>query len=635
MNMKNINFNIKRIGLTAVISAFMLTGCSDYLDQEPQDSVTEAVYFKTPEQFEAAANFFYRATFGYVAGSDGGDESSDLSGNITEQPTYVSGNKPVPTSDGIWSSNYNQLREANQLIEKAAEYEGDQSDIETFVATAHFFRAWNHYKLLLRFGGVPIVTRSLDVSSEELYGPRNSRYEVIYQILSDLDVAIDGLPSENSIGDTEKGKLSSEAAKSLKARISLYAATYEKYVGTATDGDGTTVGAGSAKPADYPSVQELFEDAKQNASEVMNSGAYELWDHRAELGDRNLYYLFTLEDGSNPAGLTKADNREFIIYTVYDYTLRQIRQNISHSKPYTPSRKLMDMYLCEDGLPVQYSSVFEGYDKMNSEFQNRDNRLTSFVYEPIVQYWGHGANVDGGGAQYGVDFEDAGTGFDYRYVPQLLNPSGGRGVGYQGVKFVTEHKLRETREESFNFPYLRYAEVLLTYAEATVELGGGAISDADLDISINKIRERSNVAPLTNALISPYSDLTMLGEIRRERAIELFGESQRFDDLKRWGIAEGELNHDLTLNYVDGTEFETALNPKNPTDLIYNPSGFSYGTTSSEKSISTYSGIANVKPGALIFDIKGNRNFSIKNYVDPIPSDQIRLNPELLQNPLW
>ncbi|XGA85226.1 RagB/SusD family nutrient uptake outer membrane protein [Polaribacter sejongensis] len=208
-------------------------------------------------------------------------------------------------------------------------------------------------------------------------------------------------------------------------------------------------------------------------------------------------------------------------------------------------------------------------------------------------------------------------------------------MGYQGVKLTTEDKGSETKDESFNYPHLRYAEVLLTYAEASVELGGGAISDSDLDISINKIRERSNVAPLTNALITPYADLNMLGEIRRERAIELFGENQRFNDLKRWGIAEEELSHAVSTTYVIGTEFETAVDPKNPSSTIYNPSAFSYGTTTTEQSVSSYAGIATTKPGALILDISGNRNFSISNYIDPIPSVQIDQNPELLQNPGW
>ncbi|WP_405607829.1 RagB/SusD family nutrient uptake outer membrane protein [Polaribacter sp. Asnod1-A03] len=631
--------NIKIVSLSLALIALAFTSCQEqYLDQEPQDSVTEAVYFETPEHFENAANNLYsRLGFDYEGDQDSqGDTSSDLSGNLGGSPSYSSGNITTPATDNIWSNNYTYMRAANQIIEKAVDYTGEISEIQVSIGTAYFFRAWHHYNLLTRFGGVPLANIAFDVDSPELYAARNSRYEVASLIFSDLEAAISRLPSAVSMGTADQGKLSLEAAKAFKARVLLYEATWEKYVGTSTDGDGVSEGAGSAKPSDYPSVQSMLTDAKQYSIEVMNSGAFELWDHRAELGEDHLYYLYNLEDGgSNPAGLSKANNKEFIFQTVYDYSLRQIRKNLTHAKGVTPSRKMMDMYLCEDGLPVQYSSVFEGYDTMTSEFENRDYRLKSFVHTPLREYWGWGANTNGGGAQYDADFATSGVVFDYRYVPQLLSPGAGRNIGYLGRKFATEYRLRETREESFNYPQIRLAEVMLIYAESTVELGNGTISDADLDISINKIRARANVAPLTNALIAPYSDLTMLGEIRRERAIELEGENFRFDDLKRWAIAEVELNQDLCVVYIEGTEYETADNPKNPGTTIYNADAFPLGLTTTEQQVSSYAGIATTKAGALILDPAGNRNFALKNYLDAIPTNQIGLNESLLQNPGW
>ncbi|WP_276166028.1 RagB/SusD family nutrient uptake outer membrane protein [Zobellia alginiliquefaciens] len=633
--MKNKKLNQQVSYLALLLVVVFLGGCDDYLEQVPQDSLSEVVYYETPEQFTSAANFFYtRLGFEY------GDESSDLSGNISGDPLYGQGNTITPTTDDIWEDNYTYLRAPNQLIEKAEAYTGDMADIAEPVATAYFFRAWHHFTLLKRFGGVPLATEAFSLDSDEdimeFYGARNSRYEVIAQILSDLEVAIADLPSQNQLTDDKQGKVTLEAAKSFKARVLLYEATWEKYVGTATDGDGTSEGAGSTVPANYPSIADMFSQAKQAAKEVMDSGAFELWDYRNAIGEDHLFYLFNLEDGgSNPAGLSKADNKEFIFQTVYDFTLRKINQNLTHAKPISPTRKLMDMYLCTDGLPVQHSAVFEGYDEMSSEFQNRDFRLKSFIKEPLEQYWGWGSNTNGGGAQYGVAFEDSGITFDYIYVPQLTSPGGARNVGYQGRKFTTEYRLRETREESYNYPLIRLAEVLLIYAEAVCEMNGGTISDGDLNISINKIRERSGVAPLSNALIAPYPDLNMLGEIRRERAIELDGENFRFDDLKRWNVAIETLNKNVCLNYIAGTEFETAENPLDPGNPIYVAGAFPYGLTQTEQSPSTYQGIASTKPGALILDPAGNRNWTIKNYVDPIPTNQIELNPALNQNPGW
>ena len=631
--MKNIYKQINKFSLALAATGLIFGGCDDYLDQEPKDQVTEAIYYETQEQFTNASNYFY-TRFGW----EEGDGATDLSGNIGDTD-YASGKTIIPVSDDIWKKNYVYLRVINQLIEKAAEYNGEQSEISASLGTAYFFRAWHHNKLLLRFGGVPIVTRSLDVSSEEVYAPRNSRYEVVNQMVSDLDMAISLLPTATSLADSEVGKITVEAAKSFKARILLHAATWEKYVSTTADGDGSSVGAGSAKPAGYPSVDEMFTEAKKMATEFMNSGAFELWDKRAEIeaaypgwGDHHLFYFFCLEDGtSNPAGLTKADNKEFIIQTVYDYILRQNRNNTTHAKPWGPSRKLMDMYLCSDGLPVQHSGVFNGYGMMTSEFQNRDLRLVGLVKEPLKEYWGYGSGTAGGGAQYDKDFSD--FSWDFRYVPNLDNESATRNMGYEGRKLTHENYYRETRTQSYNFPLLRYAEVLLIYAEAACELGDGVISDGDLDLSINKIRERSGVADLTNALISPFSDLTMLGEIRRERAIELFGENFRYDDLKRWGIAEEELNKNVCVTYVAGTEFETAIDPMDATLNIYNASAWSYGLTTTEEATSSYAGIASTKAGALIIDASGNRRFQRMNYVDPIPSVQIELNENLLQNP--
>lgn len=637
--MKNIMS--KTFCLTILISALFLSGCQDYLNQDPQDSVTEAIYFKTATQFATASNYFYTRLGFESEGDQGttGDVTSDLSGNLgTMTQTYGQGSTLTATSDLIWKNNYSNMRAVNQLIEKAALYSGNQSEIAAPLATAYFFRAWHHYNLLKRFGGVTIVTSSLDVNSEEVNSKRNSRYEVASQILKDLDVAIAGLPAATTLAAAQQGKLSKEAAKSFKARVLLYEATWDKYVGTKTDGDGTTVGAGSVKPADYPSVQAMLTEAKTLSLDVMTSGAFELWDKRSTAcGERHLFYLYNLEDaGSNPAGLTKADNKEFIFQTVYDFTIRQIRKNLSHSHAVCPSRKMMDMYLCSDGLPVQHSAVFQGYSTMKSEFQNRDLRLKGLVREPLKQYWGYGSNTNGGGAQYTKTFATSGINFDYTYVPQLTSLSTGRDIGYQGDKFTSEHRLRENLTESYNYPLIRLAEVMLIYAEATCELGNGSISDADLNISINKIRARAGVANLTNALIAPFASLNMLGEIRRERAIELEGENFRFDDLKRWGIAAEELNKNVSVCYIAGTEYATAMNPKNPTAKIYLASAFaSYGLTTSEQASSTYAGIASTKAGALIIDPAANHTFSIKNYVDNIPTDEIKLNPNLLQNPGW
>lgn len=614
--MKNIN--IKIFSLLIVLSG-AISSC-DFLDQDPLDEVTEAIYFENAGQFESAANFLY-TRFGF----EDGDAGTDLSNNVTDgSGNYAWGQTVTSQSDDIWTDNYEDLRAVNQLIEKAAEYERSASEIAVFVATAHWFRAWHYNKLLRRFGGVPLVLIAPSVDSDEVYAPRNSRYEVVAQILRDLDVAIADLPAAADVQGDNKGKLSVAAAKAFKARVLLYEATWERYVGNATDGDGSSVGAGTAKPSGYPSIDAMLSEAIDLTEDVMIDNTFALWDHSdsSDLGQDNVRYLFCVEDGrGNPMGYTKADIQEYILETVYDFAVRGKPGNDSHAKPYGASRKLMDMYPCTDGLPVQHSPLFQGYSTLSSEFQNRDHRVNLTSKIPLTYYWGRGST----GADYGNPIpQDP----EYLYVP-ALNSTAVRNNSYQGRKFVTENPGLE--EGNMNYPLIRLAEVYLIFAEATVELNG-SISNADLDRSINLIRARSGVAALTNELIAPYGDLTMLGEIRRERAIELFGENFRMDDLKRWNIAADEINGGVYLDYIAGTEMETALDPRDDSPIWEETL---YALTTGEVSTSSYAGFPKVPAGVAILEGSGTRNFTIRNYVDAIPGNQITLNPNLQQNPGW
>lgn len=614
----------KSLLIALIISLLTVTSCEEFLDQEPTDSLTEAQYFNDAQDFKSAANMFYEQIVAFKAITvrnnvgntniyDFMDRGTDLS-DVTSD--MARGINIISESDRYWTGPYQWIRNNNVLIEKAAEYEGDQEEIKKYVSAAYFFRAWHHYSLMTRFGGVPVITSTVNVTEdEELYGKRNSRYEVTDQILSDLDVAIEGLPLESQIVSADKGQVSNEAAKAFKARVLLYAATWMKYVGTETDGDGVTSGAGS-EGYDASNIEDYLSEAKALAADVISNGPYQLWN---AVADDSYYFLFVLEDGqSNPVGATKESNKEYIFYTKYDFTRKQTGTNLSHSWPVSITAEFGESFLCKNGLPIKlgagYNEQFGGYENFEDEFDNRDNRFTSTVPIPGKKYWGYGAQVDGGGAVYGEDF------------PAVINPvtpslrAAGDGSGYGCRKFRCQHKQREMTQESYDFPHIRLAEVYLIYAEATAELQGGAISDADLDFSINKTRARAGVAPLTNALIAPYAELSLLGEIRRERACELFGEGLRWDDVKRWGIAEQILNKTHLGIQVTGTEYETALALDNKP--AYDPVEFPLRNGLNAD-------------GRVIVDVIGERNFSKRNYLIPLPNTEIQLNPALKQNPGW
>lgn len=572
-----------------------MSACQDYfIDLDPPAQFTDAVYFKKSSDFKAYATGFYDQLQGWSFGNM--DNGSDISANSNSNG-YDLGHGTIVVGGGSW--NYSGIRSCNVLLEKAAEYTG--GNIGQYEGEAYFFRAYNYFGLLKTYGGVPLVTTVLDVDSPELFGKRNSRYEVVAQILADLNQAIEKLPAEQNIPSNDKGRISRWAAKALKAQVQLYEATWEKYVGQITDGDGISIGAGTAG-YDPGNVNRYLADAIAQCEDIMNNGGFELWNKNGDSNMQNAssWYLFNLEDeGSNPGGYDKSTNNEFILYSVWDYTLKQPRLNITWTTGQLyPSRKFVDMAVCADGLPPEKSSLFQGYHTVNSEFQNRDLRLLKYLY-------------------------GSGT------APTTLNLNyGSLGFsGYGNAKYAVygfgDRRLDNT--ESANWPIIRLAEVYLTYAEALYELHG-SITDEQLQASINRLRIRANVTPLTNALATS-NGLDMLEEIRRERTVELYREGKRFDDLKRWGILEESLNASRLGRVVgNGEGYSTPFKDGegNPT-TSYNASSYIWG----EEAVETPDGYLH----CVVVSSSINHSVSQKHYLYPIPQNQRMLNDQLLQNP--
>ncbi len=580
-----------------------MTSCQNYfLDLEPESSITEGVYFTKASHFREYSNSFYNKLLSLrkVNSASVGD-LLDLGSDLTaySDSAYGKGTITAPVSDVYWKNSYDYIRDNNMLIEKAKKYEGDQEDIAVYVAAAKFFRAWHHFWLVQRFGGVPVITKVLDLDSPEVYGKRNSRYEVIEQILKDLDEAIEDLPREQDIPAADKGKISKWAAMSLKARVLLHEATWMKYVGTSTDGDGVNSGAGS-EGFNEANITPYLTEAAELAEEVIKQGGYSLWNYNDQLNNLSMFHLFNLEDeGSNPAMLTKATNKEFILYGMTDYDLYKGNYTISHvvHGRMAPSRKFMDMFLCSDGLPVAQSELFEGYKNTSDEYQNRDYRLTSYFNN-----W--------------ETYEIPEDGSVYLLTGPSTSGESGSGYGCQKFGAYEYGTYRSSGSESQNWPHIRLAELYLIYAEAKLELNG-ALTDAELDFSINNTRSRAGLPALTNEFLTTNS-LDVQTELRRERTVELYGENSRYNDLKRWGIAETELNVDICGSVIEGTTYEDNLQ-------YYLPGAYPHG----EKSVETGEGMKR----ALLLEPAANRNFQRKNYLYPLPTGQILLNKELLQNP--
>src|SRR5690606_20788055 len=186
------------------------------------------------------------------------------------------------------------------------------------------------------------------------------------------------------------------------------------------------------------------------------------------------------------------------------------------------------------------------------------------------------------------------------YIPNLTS-----GTGYAVYKYFDQTPGQQVNRH-IDLMLIRYAEVLLNYAEASYELNE-SISDADLDLSINLLRDRVNMPHLSNAFTAA-NNLEMREEIRRERRVELGMEGFRYDDLLRWKIAETELPKPVLGVKLFPEEYPgvdpSAVN-MNADDIVIAETG-------------------------------ENRTFDpAKHYLWPLPLNQTALNTNLQQNPNW
>ncbi|MGZ3853207.1 MAG: RagB/SusD family nutrient uptake outer membrane protein [Flavisolibacter sp.] len=560
---------------------FFQFSCNKALDLKPINEISDADYWKSPDQFKLAANAFYgylRTFTDIMNDNPHSERRADLLYTRDGANPFSSGSNTIPLTDANWNTGYNRIRDVNYLLSKATEY-SNQTAIAQYIAEAKFFRAYVYFDLLQQYGGVPIITTPLSVNSPELQSPRNTRDEVVDFIVKDLEDAIAVLPLESAIAATDKGRVSKGAAQSFLARVTLYEGTWQEFRNNAAR------------------ANTLLDKAISNSNAVITSGQYQLFAP-AILGDSAQKYMFILEDEkSNPASLGKSANKEYILANRYSYTQRQIRFNVTKTclnNVFWGTKKLVDMYLCKDGLPIDKSPLFQGYATTRSEYANRDSRLQySFMIDGNY-YW-----------------DNNNPGSRVTWTGDALDIANSRGVnnnatnsGYGPQKWCTERRLNDN-EEGYDYPVVRYAEVLLTYAEAIFERNG-AITDADLDKSLNLVRNRINktMPKLSNAFVS-NNGLDMRTEIRRERNIELFFEGFRVDDLKRWKTAQTEMPKDLQGITWTGTQWQTK-----------------------------WPGIASQVVNGVL-RLQTGRTWSDRNYLLPIPSQQIALNPNLTQNPGW
>lgn len=563
MKLKYINHRKLLIAGVFILAAF-LNGCKKDLNLVSEDSITDATFWKTGADFKLAANNLYNGLdrFGFE------DTESDIAFNF---PNSVSnGNLQPAETVNLWTDSYGYIRSSNNIIEKGSA--NTDQEIKRYVAEAKFFRAWYYWKLLRLYGGVPLITKVLATNDPALFAPRSSRTETVDFILKDLQEAKADLPLQSALASVDVGRITQGAALALTARVALFEGTWGKF---RADGNATK-----------------YLDAAITASrDLINSGTYGLYTDK---GEQSYRYLF-LENGD--------DSRESIL------DRRYARNILGHDIPYqydgngyNPTRKMVDLYLDKNGLPITSAgTVFKGYGTFVSEFQDRDPRMTMTMIIP-------------GTLTNRVFFP----------VTKIANwpdkPQRNFNTGYILYKYMSEDPLANNSGQNgdasifdFDRHLIRYAEVLLIYAEAVFEKAG-AISDGDLDLSINKLRDRAGMPHLTNTFVAAHN-LDMRNEIRRERTVELTLEGFRYDDLRRWKTAETELPQDVKGIKITGSEWASKTPYSDPSYLT------------------------KVDANGFLIAEKSRKFDPNKDYLQPLPTKEVAFyqanGHKLEQNPGW
>lgn len=466
------------------VLAFTVTSCE--LDMEPETTVTDASYWKTENDLRGACNRFYEQMNGNNDLGDGfkhdyrSDELTTGGANSTSAGSWL-----IPSTNGAWTDAYWRIFIANNILQKASRADVSEEVLNKYLAEARFFRGYYYFELVKKYGDVPLLLKAINNTTDpDLMMPRTPRADVLKQVYEDLEFAQTWLPDIDKLD--KWGHVARQAATAMIVRVGLYEGTHMKYHNA--DGD----------------YREHLKKSIDAANALITSGKHGLYSDFEKLfqdvaeGRQNRENIFVKEYGPNGSAATTTHG-----------TIRQMENTVSLT------RNVVDLFLYTDGLPREKSQlVISPETSYDDVFVNRDPRLAMTCYQKGEEaYKGaftpHGFHR-GYSLKKGFDLEQWGT----------------------------------NSKEWTDWMAIRYAEVLISYAEALYEYNGN-ITDDQLDITVNALRNRVGMpAMLTNSFVTA-NGLDMLEEIRRERTVEFIDENKRYDDIIRWKIAEKVLPVDI------------------------------------------------------------------------------------------
>ncbi|MDD4108320.1 MAG: RagB/SusD family nutrient uptake outer membrane protein [Prolixibacteraceae bacterium] len=522
-----------------VFSLLLMISCNeDILELKPLDEYSDAAVWGDLNLAEAALNACYKFRddpFNKFQIGNLVDELERRDGvaqtrfnNAQMTPDVIPGWSYLPT----WANEYKALRAVNNFIEKALELpEGDEKDGVTMknrmLGEAHFLRAYYYMNLTSLFGGVPIIKEAFTLD-DEFQVPRDSYEDCIEFIVDELEEAAALLPLVQS-GKNE-GRATKGAALALKSRVLLYAAS---------DLHNTTVFTGYSNPEliGYTGGDRTarWQRAKDAAKAVMDLNMYSLYKADPAPTDSvavNFEEYF----------LTRESTEEDIwmeFYTSMSYRdVNRCWQNLSGPNGYhlrgsnAPIDNIVRDYEMKDGTKFDWNNP----EHAAAPYKNRDPRFYASIFyegakwrtrapgeyplDPIGQIQvGHWEKWDASKNEMYILW-----GLDTRNGP--YSPFEGAYTGYYIRKWMDPNIDAQFITPDISYRWIRYAEIILNYAEACIELG----QDDEARTYINMIRKRAGMPDITE------SGEALKQRYRNERRIELAFERHRFFDVRRWLI---------------------------------------------------------------------------------------------------
>ena len=557
-----------------ILSAALTLASCVSMDMTPLSQGNSDSWYTTEIELNMAVNEFY--VLGYWDYLIAQEQWSDnFTYRNTNRNAILEGTVNGQSYDAytIWQQAYKLIARANSLLDKidrAREAGMAEDQVRRYEGEAYFARACKYGDLVTFFGDVPYIAHYQTIQEAEQNG-RMPKDEVISRMYEDFDKAIERLPVDWGMSAVHFTK---GAAYAMKARYALYAGDW----------------AVAAEAADNCIKLNRY-DLEADYSNIF-------WQNTGLVKEK----IFAI-----PRSIESS-----VVLDVW-YVNNSLPRNAGGYAAYTPSWDLLAAYLCVDGLPIDESPLFDSLHP----FKNRDPRCAKTIVEFNTQHCGFEFNPSPAATQvmnYNTGAMQANQ--DSRAVNQYAS--------YNGLllkKGVDATWTENGKQVQCDYIIMRYADVLLMYAEAKIELN--EIDDTVRE-AINRVRARAygvnHAATNLYPAVTAADQATLRKAVRLERRVELAFEGLRYRDLIRWRLAEKALNK---YNYIN-------LAPADCLDKVVNKGKWFWGQTPQIDE----DGMADFAPlkEAGLCEEGAKRNFPARQYLLPIPTHDIELSNDHLKN---